>query len=113
MLIQDVFTENCVAVVFVILIILSLVLPKNMDIEKIIYNIRNSKGYIIPKLYCNDGEIYISDGYVMNGSEYKGDISESDIKGIKWLNGDADRKPDQEGRSSSDSRTHKAVWCVS
>jgi len=35
MLIQDVFTENCVAVVFVVLIILSLVLPKNMDIEKI------------------------------------------------------------------------------
>ena len=24
-----------------------------------------------------------------------------------------DRKPDQEERSSSDSRTHKAVWCVS
>ncbi len=62
-----------------------------MDIEKIIYNIRNSKGYIIPKLYCDDGEIYISDGYVMNGSEYKGDISENDIKGIKWLNGDADK----------------------
>lgn len=33
--IQDVFTENCVAVVFVVLIILSFVLPKNMDIEKI------------------------------------------------------------------------------
>ena len=27
----------------------------------------------------------------MNGSEYKGDISENDIKGIKWLNGDADK----------------------
>ena len=30
MLIQDVFTENCVAVVFVVLIILSLVLPKRI-----------------------------------------------------------------------------------
>ena len=35
MFIQDVFTENCAAIVFVASIILSLVLPKNMDIEKI------------------------------------------------------------------------------
>ena len=34
-IIQDVFAGNCVAVVFVVSIILSLVLPKNMDIKKI------------------------------------------------------------------------------
>ena len=34
-IVQDVFAGNCVAVVFVVSIILSLVLPKNMDIEKI------------------------------------------------------------------------------
>lgn len=33
--VQDVFSSNCVAVVFVVSIILSLVLPKNMDIEKV------------------------------------------------------------------------------
>ena len=33
-IIQDVFGSNCVAVVFVVSIILSLVLPKNMDIKK-------------------------------------------------------------------------------
>jgi hypothetical protein len=34
-IIQDVFAGNCVAVVFVVSIILSLVLPKDMDIKKI------------------------------------------------------------------------------
>lgn len=34
-LVKDVFAENCVAVVFVISLILNLILPKNMDIEKI------------------------------------------------------------------------------
>lgn len=34
-MIQDVFSANCVAVVFVVAIILSLILPKNMEIEKI------------------------------------------------------------------------------
>ena len=33
-IIQTIFAENCVAVVFVVAIILNLVLPKNMDIEK-------------------------------------------------------------------------------
>ena len=35
LIIQDVFAGNCVAVVFVVSIILSLVLPKDMDIKKI------------------------------------------------------------------------------
>ena len=34
-IVRDVFSANCVAVVFVVSIVLSLVLPKNMDIEKI------------------------------------------------------------------------------
>ena len=34
-MIQDIFSGNCVAVVFVVSIILNLVLPKNMEIEKI------------------------------------------------------------------------------
>lgn len=34
-MVQDVFSANCVAVVFVVAIILSLILPKNMEIEKI------------------------------------------------------------------------------
>lgn len=34
-IIQDVFAGNCVAVVFVVSIILSLVLPKDMNIKKI------------------------------------------------------------------------------
>lgn len=34
-IVQDVFSANCVAVVFVVSIVLSLVLPKNMEIEKI------------------------------------------------------------------------------
>ena len=34
-IVQDVFAGNCVAVIFIVSIILSLVLPKNMDIEKI------------------------------------------------------------------------------
>lgn len=34
-MIQDVFSGNCVAVVFVVAIVLNLVLPKNMEIEKI------------------------------------------------------------------------------
>lgn len=34
-MIQDVFQNNCVAVVFVVSIILSLILPKNMEVEKI------------------------------------------------------------------------------
>lgn len=34
-IIQDVFAGNCVAVVFIVSIILSLVLPKDMDIKKI------------------------------------------------------------------------------
>ena len=34
-IIQDVFAGNCVAVVFVVSIILSLVLPKDKDIKKI------------------------------------------------------------------------------
>ena len=34
-MVQDVFSANCVAVVFVVSIVLSLVLPKNMEIEKI------------------------------------------------------------------------------
>ena len=33
-IIQDVFAENCVAVVFVLAILLNLILPENMDIEK-------------------------------------------------------------------------------
>lgn len=33
--VQDVFSANCVAVVFVVSIILSLVLPKDMDIKKV------------------------------------------------------------------------------
>lgn len=33
--VKDVFSANCVAVVFVVSIILSLVLPKDMDIKKI------------------------------------------------------------------------------
>lgn len=33
-IIQDVFAQNCVAVVFVMAIILNLILPKNMEIEK-------------------------------------------------------------------------------
>lgn len=33
-LVQDVFSGNCVAVVFVVAVLLSLVLPKNMDIAK-------------------------------------------------------------------------------
>jgi len=33
--VQDVFSANCVAVVFVVSIVLSLVLPKDMDIKKI------------------------------------------------------------------------------
>lgn len=33
--VKDVFSANCVAVVFVVAIILSLILPKNMEIEKI------------------------------------------------------------------------------
>ena len=34
-IVKDVFSANCVAVVFVVAIILSLILPKNMEIEKI------------------------------------------------------------------------------
>ena len=34
-MVQDVFSANCVAVVFVVSIVLSLILPKNMEIEKI------------------------------------------------------------------------------
>ena len=34
-MIQDIFSGNCVAVVFVVSIILNLVLPKNMEIEKL------------------------------------------------------------------------------
>lgn len=34
-MVQDVFKSNCVAVVFVVSIILSLILPKNMEVEKI------------------------------------------------------------------------------
>lgn len=34
-IIQDVFSANCVAVVFVMSVVLSLVLPQNMDIEKL------------------------------------------------------------------------------
>lgn len=33
-IVKDVFSANCVAVVFVVAIILSLILPKNMEIEK-------------------------------------------------------------------------------
>lgn len=34
-IIQDIFSGNCVAVVFVVSIILSLLLPKDMDIKKV------------------------------------------------------------------------------
>ena len=34
-MIQDIFSGNCVAVVFVVSIVLNLVLPKNMEIEKL------------------------------------------------------------------------------
>lgn len=34
-IVQDVFGANCVAVVFVVAVVLSLVLPKNMEIEPI------------------------------------------------------------------------------
>ena len=34
-MIQDIFSGNCVAVVFVVSIVLNLLLPKNMEIEKI------------------------------------------------------------------------------
>ena len=34
-MIQDIFSGNCVAVVFVVSIILNLLLPKNMEIEKL------------------------------------------------------------------------------
>lgn len=34
-LVKDVFAENCVAVVFVVALILNLILPKNMDVERI------------------------------------------------------------------------------
>ena len=34
-IVKDVFSANCVAVVFVVAIILSLILPKNMEIDKI------------------------------------------------------------------------------
>ena len=33
-ILQDVFAENCVAVVFVLALVLNLILPENMDIEK-------------------------------------------------------------------------------
>ena len=33
-IIETVFAENCVAVVFLVAILLNLVLPKNMDVEK-------------------------------------------------------------------------------
>ena len=34
-IVQDVFAENCVAVVFVLALLLNLILPENMDIEKV------------------------------------------------------------------------------
>ena len=34
-LVKDVFAENCVAVVFVVALILNLILPKNMEVERI------------------------------------------------------------------------------
>jgi NCS2 family nucleobase:cation symporter-2 len=33
-LVQEVFAANCVAVAFVVALILNLILPKNMEIEK-------------------------------------------------------------------------------
>lgn len=33
-IVQTVFAENCVAVVFIVAIILNLVLPKNMDVHE-------------------------------------------------------------------------------
>ena len=34
-IVQTVFAENCVAVVFIVAIILNLVLPKNMDVHEV------------------------------------------------------------------------------
>ena len=47
-IIQDVFAGNCVAVVFVVSIILSLVLPKDMDIKKIKYAFAYFYYWIVP-----------------------------------------------------------------
>ena len=40
LMVKNVFAENCVAVVFIVSVILNLILPKNMELDKVTKNIK-------------------------------------------------------------------------
>ena len=61
-----------------------------MDFESLISHMREEKAFFIPKIEINDKEVLLEGGVVIKDGKYVADISDNDIKTVKWLNGKAE-----------------------
>lgn len=59
------------------------------DFEGLIKSLRENDTFIIPVIREENGETVLRGGVVIKDGEYAGDITDDDMTGVKWLEGEA------------------------
>lgn len=60
-----------------------------MDFENLVKCMREDDTFIIPKITADESQILLDGGYVIKKGEFMGEITDEDIKSIKWFEGKA------------------------
>lgn len=60
-----------------------------MDFENLVKCMREDETFIIPKIIADKSQILLDGGYVIKKGELMGEITDEDIKSIKWFEGKA------------------------